>query len=75
VIGIMKSQIVVVAFSECGENIRIMSARKATNGSQREPENIVRSAGAAVKSAGSGQSGRARQSVQRTGGIHTVKKI
>ena len=33
-IGILKSQVVVVAYTERGENIRIISARKATKNEQ-----------------------------------------
>ena len=34
VIGILKSQVIVVAYTERGENIRIISARKATKNEQ-----------------------------------------
>jgi uncharacterized DUF497 family protein len=34
VIGIMKSQVVVVVYTERGDNIRIISARKATKNEQ-----------------------------------------
>jgi uncharacterized protein len=34
VIGILKSQVVVVAYTERGKNIRIISARKATKNEQ-----------------------------------------
>jgi uncharacterized protein len=34
VIGILKNQVVVVAYTECGDNIRIISARKATKNEQ-----------------------------------------
>jgi hypothetical protein len=33
-IGILKSQVIVVAYTERGENIRIISARKATKNEQ-----------------------------------------
>jgi uncharacterized protein len=34
VIGILRNQVVVVAYTECSENIRIISARKATKNEQ-----------------------------------------